>query len=78
PMTKVLRDEVGLSLTRIDNAVSARSATPELSALLQVEVLSPILQSDNVTWGEGDEAVDVARISYPGDRFTFAVSVDLP
>jgi GntR family transcriptional regulator len=78
PVTKILRDELCLPLTRIDNEVSARNAPPDISALLEIEPYSPILLSDNVTYAAGATPVDVARIHYRGDRFTFAISLDIP
>ena len=78
PVTRILRDELSLPLTRIDNEVSARTAAAEVSALLQIEPYSPILLSDNVTYAAGATPVDVARIHYRGDRFTFAISLDIP
>ena len=77
-MTKILRDELSLPLTRIDNEVSARTAPADISALLETEPYSPILLSDNVTYAAGATPVDVARIHYRGDRFTFAISLDIP
>jgi GntR family transcriptional regulator len=78
PVTKILRDELSLPLTRIDNEVSARTAPADISALLEIEPYSPILLSDNVTYAAGATPVDVARIHYRGDRFTFAISLDIP
>ncbi|HEX9542786.1 MAG TPA: GntR family transcriptional regulator [Streptosporangiaceae bacterium] len=78
PITKILHNDLSLPLTRIDNAVSARTATAGLAALLRVDVLSPVLVSDNVTYAAGGTPVDVARIHYRGDRFTFAISLDIP
>ena len=67
-----------LPLTRIDNEVSARAAPAEVAALLQIDALSPVLVSENVTYAAGTTPVDVARIHYRGDRFTFAISLDIP
>ena len=78
PITRILHNDLLLPLTRIDNAVSARTASAGLAALLRVDVLSPVLVSDNVTYTAGGTPVDVARIHYRGDRFTFAISLDIP
>jgi GntR family transcriptional regulator len=78
PVTRILRDDLSLPLTRIDNEISARTAPADLAALLQVDVLSPVLVSENVTYVAGSTPVDVARIHYRGDRFTFAISLDIP
>ena len=44
--------------------------------LLQVPLLSPILHYTGVTYDEDGRVVDVARIRYRGDRFSFTVTVD--
>ncbi|WKK22709.1 GntR family transcriptional regulator [Streptomyces olivoreticuli] len=78
PMTKVLRDAVGVRISRITDTVEARLADPETARLLQVPLLSPILYYTGVTYDEGGRVVDVARIHYRGDRFSFTVTVDAP
>ncbi len=76
PMTKVLRDVVGVRISRITDTVEARLADPETAELLQVPLLSPILHYTGVTYDEDGRVVDVARIRYRGDRFSFTVTVD--
>ena len=78
PMTKVLRDVLGLPLQRVDNVVEATTATPELAGLLGVALLSPILLSVNRTYTADGSIVDAARIAYRGDRFRYAVSLRIP
>ncbi|MFB6840078.1 GntR family transcriptional regulator [Streptomyces sp. NPDC056361] len=75
PMTKVLRDVVGVRISRITDTVEARLADPETAGLLQVPLLSPILHYTGVTYDENSRVVDVARIRYRGDRFSFTVTV---
>ncbi|MFE9741640.1 GntR family transcriptional regulator [Streptomyces sp. NPDC006477] len=76
PMTKVLRDVVGVRISRITDTVEARLADPETAALLQVPLLSPILHYTGVTYDEDGRVVDVARIRYRGDRFSFTVTME--
>ncbi|MFP8886616.1 MULTISPECIES: GntR family transcriptional regulator [Streptomyces] len=76
PMTKVLRDAVGVRISRITDTVQARLADPETAELLQVPLLSPILHYTGVTYDESGRVVDVARIHYRGDRFSFSVTVE--
>ncbi|HEY9367094.1 GntR family transcriptional regulator [Streptomyces sp.] len=76
PMTKVLRDAVGVRISRITDTVEARLADPETAALLEVPLLSPILHYTGVTYDEDGRVVDVARIRYRGDRFSFTVTVE--
>ncbi|SDJ94109.1 GntR family transcriptional regulator [Streptomyces indicus] len=76
PMTKVLRDGVGIRISRITDTVEARLADPETARLLEVPLLSPILHYTGVTFDESGSALDVARILYRGDRFSFTVTLD--
>ncbi|MCX4848935.1 GntR family transcriptional regulator [Streptomyces sp. NBC_00257] len=76
PMTKVLRDRVGVRISRITDTVEARLADPATAELLQVPLLSPILFYTGVTYDESGRVVDVARIRYRGDRFSFSVTVE--
>jgi GntR family transcriptional regulator len=76
PMTKVLRDVVGVRISRITDTVEARLADPPTAELLRVPLLSPILHYTGVTYDESGRVVDVARIRYRGDRFSFSVTVD--
>ncbi|WP_327298473.1 MULTISPECIES: GntR family transcriptional regulator [unclassified Streptomyces] len=78
PMTKVLRDGVGVRISRITDTVEARLADPVTAELLQVPLLSPILHYTGVTYDEAGQVVDVARIRYRGDRFSFSVTVEAP
>ncbi len=75
-MTKVLRDAVGVRISRITDTVEARLADPETARLLDVPLLSPILHYTGITYDESGRAVDVARIRYRGDRFSFTVTLD--
>ncbi|WP_405944910.1 GntR family transcriptional regulator [Streptomyces sp. NBC_00932] len=78
PMTKVLRDGVGVRISRITDTVEARLADPVTAELLQVPLLSPILHYTGVTYDESGQVVDVARIRYRGDKFSFSVTVEAP
>lgn len=76
PMTKLLRDEVGVRISRITDTVEARLADPETAKLLEVPLLSPILHYTGVTYDDTGRVVDVARIHYRGDRFSFSMTVE--
>ncbi|WP_328539599.1 GntR family transcriptional regulator [Streptomyces sp. NBC_00344] len=78
PMTKVLRDGVGVRISRITDTVQATLADPATAGLLKVPLLSPILHYTGVTYDERGRVVDVARIRYRGDRFSFSVTVEAP
>lgn len=76
PMTKVLKDVLGVRISRITDTVEARLADPETARLLRVPLLSPILHYTGVTYDESGQAVDVVRIHYRGDRFSFTVTME--
>ncbi|WP_345584815.1 UTRA domain-containing protein, partial [Streptomyces prasinosporus] len=76
PMTKVLRDVVGVGIGRITDTVEARLADPETARLLRVPLLSPILHYTGVTYDTDGRPLDVAVIHYRGDRFSFTVTLD--
>jgi DNA-binding GntR family transcriptional regulator len=76
PMTKVLRDVVGVDISRITDTVEARLADPETARLLQVPLLSPILHYTGITYDQQGRVLDVAVIHYRGDRFSFTVTLD--
>jgi GntR family transcriptional regulator len=78
PMTKVLRDVLGVRISRITNTVEARLADPDTARLLQVPLLSPILHYTGVTYDGAGRAADVVRIHYRGDRFSFTVTMEAP
>jgi GntR family transcriptional regulator len=78
PMLKVLRDSLGVRISRVTDTVEARLADPETARLLQVPLLSPILHYTGVVFDTSGRVVDVARIHYRGDRFSFTVTVDAP
>ncbi|MFF1834007.1 GntR family transcriptional regulator [Streptomyces sp. NPDC058231] len=76
PMTKVLRDRIGVRIARITDTVEARLADPATAELLRVPLLSPILFYTGVTYDDSGRVVDVAQIRYRGDRFSFSVTVE--
>ncbi|MFF2190065.1 GntR family transcriptional regulator [Streptomyces sp. NPDC058155] len=76
PMTKVLRDVLGVRISRITDTVEATLADPVTADLLQVPLLSPILHYTGVTYDADGQVVDVARIRYRGDRFSFSVTME--
>ncbi|MFI6349290.1 GntR family transcriptional regulator [Streptomyces sp. NPDC050560] len=76
PMTKVLRDCAGVAISRITDTVEARLADPETARLLEIPLLSPVLHYTGVTYDARGAVVDLAVISYRGDRFQFTVTLD--
>ena len=77
PMTKVLRDSLGVNVKRIEDTVEAQLASPELAQILQTDLMSPLLFFTGVTYADAGKPVDVARIHYRGDLFKFSVGFDV-
>jgi GntR family transcriptional regulator len=77
PMTKVLRDDLGVNIRRIEDTVEAQLASPELANILQIDLMSPVLFFTGVTYGDESKPVDVACIHYRGDLFKFSVGFDV-
>jgi GntR family transcriptional regulator len=77
PMTMVLRDKLGLKLSRIENSVEAQRTTPHMAKLLGANPADPVLVSTNLTFDADGLVVDAALLHYRSDRFRFSVGVDL-
>ncbi|GAA4233637.1 GntR family transcriptional regulator [Actinomadura meridiana] len=76
-MTQLLRDDLGLKLSRIDNEIQATAANTQIAELLDVEPRTPVLLSRNLTYDAHGTVVDVALIHYRADRFRFALTLTL-
>ncbi|MBV9594372.1 MAG: GntR family transcriptional regulator [Actinobacteria bacterium] len=77
PVTQVLRDNLDLRLSHIENVIEARPAPPRVASLLEMELREPVLLSTNLTYDAGGRVVDAALIYYRGDRFRFGVRIDI-
>jgi GntR family transcriptional regulator len=77
PMLKILRDVIGVKLSRVEISIEAQRATAETAQHLGVDVLSPILFFSGVVFDERQRVIDVAWIYYRADRFTFTLDLDV-
>jgi GntR family transcriptional regulator len=77
PMTQVLRNELGVSISRIEDTVEATLPTPEIASILQMEIMMPVLFFTGVTFDDKGTIVDVARVYYRGDRYKFSVGFNI-
>lgn len=77
PMTRVLRDALHLPVARIENTVEARLGSPEVTRLLGVPPLSPILFFTGISQDAQRRVLDLVEIDYRADRFRFGVSFDV-
>jgi GntR family transcriptional regulator len=76
-MTRVLREELGVRIPRIENTVEAQLATPEVASLLKMDMLAPLLLFTGISYDARGRAIDVASICYRGDRYKFSVGLNL-
>ncbi len=73
PMSKVLRDKLNVRITKIDDTIEARLATPNVAASLGTEPLSPVMLVTGRIFGASNKLLDVAEIYYHAERFKFYV-----
>jgi len=76
-VTETLRRALGVPIARIEETAEAHLATPEIAQRLAVDLLSPILFCTGLTYDTDGAIVDAAFLYYRGDRFTFAVNIDV-
>lgn len=72
-MSEVIRDTIGCHISKVEDTVEADMSTPELSQVLDVELISPILKMTGKTFDEENRIIDIANIYYRGDKFKFAI-----
>lgn len=77
PMTRILRDTLGVPIGRIQDTAAATMAAPDVAATLGVPDSSPILLMTGLTFAVGGRLVDAALIHYRGDLYRFSVSFDV-
>lgn len=75
-MTQVLHDRIGVKITRMQDIVESRLASPEIAQLLNIHVLSPVLYQIAHVYDESNRLIDLACIYYRGDRYKFIVDID--
>lgn len=74
PMTGVLRDRIGVRIGLVEDTAEAKLPAPDIAALLDIPLSSPVLYCVGVTRDVESRVVDIASIHYRGDRFKFAVT----
>lgn len=77
PMTRILRDTLGVPIARIEDIAAATLAASDIAAALGIAPHSPVLLMTGLTFAAGGRLVDAARIHYRGDLYRFAVSFDV-
>ena len=74
-MTQALRAHAGARITRMQDIVEDRLASPKIAQLLEVHVLSPVLYQIARVYEKSNRLIDLACIYYRGDRYKFAVDI---
>jgi GntR family transcriptional regulator len=77
PITKILRDELGVPIARIEDCVEAQLPSPQIAETLGIDLVSPILFFTGLTFDRKNNLIDMAYIYYRGDRYKFRVGIDV-
>jgi GntR family transcriptional regulator len=77
PMFRILREFFNQSLNNVEINLSAVTAPLEISRILEVDPLAPVLFFRGALFTTDGRLVDVPEIYYRGDRFTFGFNMDL-
>lgn len=76
PLYAFFESEYGVSMVRADEKIKAVSATPDQSALLNVEPGAPLLRVERVSYTYGDRPMEVRRGLYVTDSFHYKNSLN--
>jgi GntR family transcriptional regulator len=73
PMSKILRDSLDVSISKIDDTIEACLATTVIAKLLDIQTLSPVLLVTGRIFDKTGRLLDLAEIHYNAERFKFIV-----
>jgi GntR family transcriptional regulator len=71
-------EDHGVVPTRADYSVEATAAGPDDATLLGVEPGDPLLVTSQTTFDQHDRPIELATMSYRGDRYRFRASLRRP
>jgi GntR family transcriptional regulator len=77
PIFRILREDFGLVLRDVDIELEAVTAPLEVTRVLQIEPLSPVMLFNGALFLADARLVHVTQIYYRGDRFQFRFNMDL-
>jgi len=77
PMFRILREDFGLSLRDVDIELEAVTAPLDVSQILQIDPLAPVLLFNGALYLADGRLVHVPQIYYRGDLFQFRFNMDL-
>jgi GntR family transcriptional regulator len=77
PMFRILRESFGLSLKNVEINLEAVTPPLEVTRLLGVDPLAPVLLFTGALYASDGRLVHVPEIYFRGDRFKFSFNMDL-
>jgi GntR family transcriptional regulator len=77
PMFRILREQCGLSLRNVEIQLESVTASLEVSRLLEIDPLAPVLLFRGALFAVDGRLVHVPEIYFRGDRFQFRFDMDL-
>jgi GntR family transcriptional regulator len=77
PMFRILREFLGLSFNNVESTLEAVTAPLEISRILEIDPLAPVLLFSGALFASNGVLVDLPEIYYRGDRFKFRFDMDL-
>lgn len=77
PMFRLLWENLDLPLEHVEIKLKSLVASPETSRVLRCDSLSPILMFTGLLYDDSEKVIDVPKIYFRGDRFTFFFDMDL-
>jgi GntR family transcriptional regulator len=77
PMFRILREFLGISFDNVEVNLEAVTAPLEITSLLQVDPLAPVLLFNGALYASDGLLVDIPEIYYRGDRFKFRFTMNL-
>ena len=75
PLMAVLEGEMKIPIVRAAETVEAAPADPEVSGLLQIPVLYPVMHVTRTMYTEGDRPFEVVETFYRADKYKYSVSL---
>ena len=77
PMFRIVRECLEIALDNVEMNVEAVTAPIEITRLLEVDPLAPVLLFTGALYAADGLLVDVPEIYYRGDRFKFRLNMNL-
>lgn len=76
PLYALFESDYGVSMVRADEKLRAVAANADAAAMLQLQIGTPILQADRISYTYGDKPVEIRRGWYLTDRYHYRNSLN--